>query len=232
MKDRVKYMLLKKHQKNIFDYNSWYNVCPPKKGEKQWADGRSAKELAKYMTGKLPSVPAEIENTLKMIVPAQSEFDWDAEYVTNLPCIGEGRNHDAILFNKDIVITIEAKADETLGNLIEEEIKTASVNKLHRISSMLEYIFKGGFKDYQKLRYQLLTASVGTILEAQNKNCKTAVLIILVFKSNGKVTEEKITANHKDVEAFLIATKAYEENGLYVIPNNTNIKLYFKEIVI
>lgn len=97
---------------------------------------------------------------------------------------------------------------------------------------MLEYIFKGGFKDYQKLRHQLLTASVGTILEAQNKNCKAAVLIVLVFKSNGKVTEEKITANHKDVEAFLNDTKAYEENGLYVIPNTTDIKLYFKEIVI
>ena len=225
-------MLLKKHPNNIIDHESWYNVCPPKKGEKQWADGRSAKELAKYMTKNLPSVPAEIENAIKTIVPAKAEFEWDAEYVTNLPGIGEGRNHDAILFNKDIVITIEAKADETLGNLIEEEIKTASVNKLYRISSLLEYIFKGGFKDYQNLRYQLLTASVGTILEAQKKNCKTAVLIVLVFKSNGKVTEEKVTANHKDVEAFLNATKAYKENGLYVIPNNTDIKLYFKEIIL
>lgn len=97
---------------------------------------------------------------------------------------------------------------------------------------MLGYIFKGGFKNYKKLRYQLLTASVGTILEAQKKNCKTAVLIVLVFKSNGKVTEEKVTANHKDVVAFLNATNAYVENGLFVIPNNTDIKLYFKEIVI
>ena len=225
-------MLLKKHPKNIIDHDSWYNVCPPKKGEKQWADGRSAKELAKYITKQLPFVPAEIENAVGSIVSANAEFDWDAEYVTNLPGIGEGRNHDGILFNKDIVITIEAKADETLGNLIAEEIKTASVNKLHRISSMLEYIFKGGFKDYQNLRYQLLTASVGSILEAQNKKCKTAVLIVLVFKSNGKVTEEKVTANHKDVEAFLNATKAYKENGLYVIPNNTDIKLYFKEIIL
>lgn len=226
------YMLLKKHPKNIVDPNSWYNVCPPKKGARQWADGRSAKELAKYMTRQLPLVPVEIENAVNSIVPASAKFDWDAEYVTNLPCTGEGRNHDAILYNEDIVITIEAKADETLGNLIDEEIKTASVNKLQRISSLLGYIFKGGFKDYQKLRYQLLTASVGTILEAQNKKCKTAVLIVLVFKSNGKVTEEKVTSNHKDVEAFLNATKAYEENGLYVIPNHTDIKLYFKEIVV
>lgn len=188
--------------------------------------------MAKYITKQLPFVPEEIENAVGSIVSANAEFDWDAEYVTNLPSVGEGRNHDAILFNKDIVITIEAKADETLGNLIAEEIKTASVNKLNRISSMLGYIFKDGFKDYLNLRYQLLTASVGTILEAQNKNCKTAVLIVLVFKSNCKVTEEKVTANHKDVEAFLNATKVYKENGLYVVPNTTDIKLYFQEIVI
>ncbi len=225
-------MKLLKHPKNIVDHDSWYNVCPPKKGEKQWADGRSAKELAKYMTLRLPFVPTEIEKAVNAIVPADAEFEWDAEYVTNLPGVGEGRNHDAILFNKDIVITIEAKADETLGNLIEEEIKNASVNKLYRISNLLEYLFKGGFKNYQNLRYQLLTASVGTLLEAKNKNCNTAVLIVLVFKSNGNVTEEKVAANHSDVEAFLKATEAYEENGLYVIPNNTDIKLYFKEIEI
>lgn len=225
-------MLLKKHPNDIVDHNNWYNACPPKKGEKQWKDGRSAKELAKYITEKLPIVPTEIEKAINVIVPANTEFDWDAEYVTKLPGAGEGRNHDAILFNEDIVITIEAKADETLGNLIEEEIKNASVNKLYRIGNLLKYIFKGSFKDYQNLRYQLLTASAGTLTEAQNKNCKTAVFIVLVFKSNGKVTEEKITANHKDVEAFLAATKAYDENGLYVIPNNTDIKLYFKEIVI
>lgn len=225
-------MKLKKHPKNIVDCDSWYNACPPKKGEKQWADGRSAKELAKYITDNLPFVPAEIEKTLKPIVSDDAEFEWDAEYVTNLPGKGEGRNHDAVLFNDDIVITIEAKADETLGNLIKEEIENASVNKLDRIGSMLKYIFKDGFKKYHNLRYQLLTASVGTLLEAKNKGCNTAVLIVLVFKSYGKVTEEKVAANHKDVEAFLNATEAYEENGSYVIPNNTDIKLYFKEIVI
>lgn len=226
-------MLLKKHPKNVVDHNSWRVECPPKKGDIQWVDGRSAKELEKYMTRNLPSVPAEIESVLKPIVSSKSEFDWDAESVTQLPGIGEGRNHDAILFiNENIVITIEAKADETLGNLIEDEIKNASVNKLYRITSLLEYIFKGGFKNYHKLRYQLLTASVGTILEAQNKKCKTAVLLVLVFKSNGDVKEENLIANHKDIEAFLSATNAYNENGLFVIPNNTDIKLYFKEIVI
>ena len=225
-------MKLKKHLKNIVDLDSWFNECPPKKKEKQWVDGRSAMELAKYITKNLPLVPAELEEAISKVVPADAEFDWDAEYVTALPGAGEGRNHDAVLYNEDIVITIEAKADETLGNLIGEELKNASVNKLNRISKLLEYIFEGSFKDYQNLRYQLLTASVGTLLEAKKQNLATAVMTVLVFKTNGDVIEEKLASNHKDIEEFLTAVGAYEENGLYVIPNNTDIKLYFKEIII
>ena len=225
-------MKLLNHAKNIVTIDDWYNVCPPKKGEKQWVDGRSAKELAKYILNAMPSVPNEIEKALSRIVPANTEFNWDAEYVTALPGIGEGRNHDAVLFGPDIVVTIEAKADEPLGNLIEDEIKNASVNKLYRITKLLQYIFKDGAKNYHSLRYQLLTASAGTILEAENKGCKCAVLIVLTFKNNGNVTEAKMNVNHSDIDAFLKATEAYEENGLYVIPNNTDTKLYFKEIII
>ena len=225
-------MKLKKHQKNIVDVDSWFKECPPKKGEKQWADGRSAKELAKYMTENLPDVPKEIENSIAALIDKNAEFDWDAEYVTRLPGVGEGRNHDAVLFNKDIVVTVEAKADETLGNYIEDEMKKASVNKLRRISEMLGYIFEGNSQGYEKLRYQLLTASVGTLLEAEKQGCDTAVLLVLVFKTNGNVSADKLAANHEDIKSFLEATKAHLENGLYVIPNKTNVKLYFEEIVI
>ena len=184
------------------------------------------------MTANLLSVPKEIEDALKGVVSADAIFDWDAEYVTKLPDVGEGRNHDAILYNEDIVVTIEAKADETLGELIEKELQDISVNKLYRISNLLSCIFEGGFKEYKKLRYQLLTASVDTILEAQKRGCNKAVLLIVVFKSKGKVTEEKLLANDKDIEDFIKATNAYEEKGMYVIPNNSDVKLYFKEIVI
>ena len=89
--------------------------------------------------------------------------------------------------------------------------------------------------DYQKLRYQLLTASVGTILEAKKRECATAVLLVAVFKKNGHVSKEKLVANDEDIKAFLNATQAHlveGENGLYKIPNKTNIALYFKKIVI
>jgi hypothetical protein len=225
-------MQLNKHPDGITDHTSWKQLRPPKKGDHHWRDGRSAKEFAKYMTAAFPAVPTEIENALKTILPLHTSFDWDAEYVTALPGTGEGRNHDGILYNDDLVITIEAKADETLGNLIEEEMQNASVNKLYRISKLLGCLFKEGFKNYRNLRYQLLTASVGTIMEAKRKNINTAVMLVLVFKTNGDVTEEKLVSNHNDIANFLEATNAYDENGFKVIPNNTGIKLYFKEIVI
>ena len=225
-------MKLNAHKHGITDPQSWKQFCPPKKGDLQWRDGRSAKELATYMTKQFPAIPAEIELTLQPLVSSTAQFDWDAEYVTPLPGKGEGRNHDAILYNDDIVVTIEAKADETLGNLIDEERQHASVNKLHRISALLNTLFDGGFKSYSQLRYQLLTASVGSILEAEKRNVTTAVMLVLVFKTNGNVMEEKLSANHQDIENFLVATNAYEENGFHVIPNNSNVKLYFKEIIL
>ena len=225
-------MKLHKHEKCITTVEDWETVCPPKKGEIQWKDGRSAKELAKFITASLPAMPAEMEAALKDLAPADAAFHWDAEYVTALPGFGEGRNHDMLLYNDELVVTVEAKADETLGKLVSEEMHGASVNKLHRISELLRILFKGGFRDYPSLRYQLLTASVGTILEAQNRGVNTAVLLVVVFKTNDNVKNENITDNHRDVLAFLKAANAYDEHGCAVIPNNTDVKLYFKEIVL
>jgi len=225
-------MKFKAHIEGIIDHETWRQSRPPKEGDKQWVDGRSAKELAKYMTKSFPSLPHELEAVLCHFTSQDAELFWDAEHVTPLPEKGEGRNHDAILFNKDILVTIEAKADEPLGNLVEEELASASVNKLQRISTLLTYLFKMGFKGYRKLRYQLITASVGTILEAEAKKLDQALLLVLVFKTNGNVEEEKLARNSSDIKAFLEAVGAYDENSFKIIPNKSGIKLYFKEIVI
>jgi len=47
--------------KPIRSIDDWFNLAPPKKGRKQWKDGRSAKELAKawFRTGRA-KVPEEL----------------------------------------------------------------------------------------------------------------------------------------------------------------------------
>lgn len=224
-------MKLNAHKKGVVDLKTWKKECPPKESY-QWKDKRSAKLLAEYITTNLPQVPIEIEKALSSIVDTNAVFDWDAEYVTALPGRGEGRNHDAVFFNEDILVSIEAKVDEPLGDLISEQIKGATVNKLHRISEMLGFIFKDGFSEYGNLRYQLLTASVGTLLEAKERKVEKAVLLVLIFKTEGESDDEKLKGNSNDIAQFLKATNAKDEDGLKVIPNNTDIKLYFKEIVI
>ena len=55
---------LKKKGKIIKSVDDWYNAAPPKNPSLHWKDGRSAKELAKYMTSTKGYMPEEIENIL------------------------------------------------------------------------------------------------------------------------------------------------------------------------
>lgn len=230
--------------------NEWKRIAPPMGGDKQWKPGRSAMELANYMTKTLPNMPSEIEEVLLNFTNVNAEFDWAAEYVTKLTSFGlgrgEGRNHDAFLWNSDVVVGIEGKADEPLGSeYIRDALKSESVNKLHRLQGMVEMLFSGKPEAHGNIRYQLVTASVATILEATKRNVKNAVLLVIVFKKPGYnedpipkkyFSEEKIQKNNEDIEAFIKETKAKEQNGMYLIPTaygkETGINLYFKKIEI
>ena len=57
---------LKKKGKIIKSVDDWYNAAPPKNPSLHWKDGRSAKELAKYMTSTKGYMPKEIENLLEI----------------------------------------------------------------------------------------------------------------------------------------------------------------------
>ena len=225
----------------ITDIESWFKISPPMGGEKQWKDGRSAKELARYMTSTYPMVPKEIEDTLCYYVGKNAEFDWAAEYVTEFQPFGlgkgEGRNHDAFLFNSDIVVGIEGKADESLGSqLIGDALENASDNKKQRINGMIQMLFGDSPENHKGIRYQLVTASAATLLEATKKNVKKAILMVIVFKKNGCYSEEKIAANNTDIQNFLIDISAIKKEEYYIIPTSygkeNNIDLYFKHIEI
>lgn len=225
----------------ITDIDSWFRSAPPMGGIKQWKDGRSAKELARYMTANYPNVPKEIEDTLSFFVGKNVGFDWAAEYVTDfLPFglgRGEGRNHDAFMFNSDIVVGIEGKADESLGSqLIGDALENASDNKRQRINGMIQMLFGDSPENHKDIRYQLATASVATLLEATKKNVKKAILMVIVFKKDGCYSEEKIAANNADIQRFLTDISAKQNSEYFVIPTaygkENDIELYFKHIEI
>ncbi len=229
---------------NIFDERTWFKNAKPMGGETHWRDGRSAKELAQYITDALPSVPQEIEELLANFIPGDSDLFWDAEYVTEFSKFdlgkGEGRNHDAAMWNDQIFIGIEGKADETFGDIIGKEYKDCSDNKKKRIDGLCNMIWGKAPNDYSEIRYQLLTASAGILLEAKERGLEKALFLVIVFKriidGEKRYKDEKITENKKDVKAFLRKCDAADLGYCYKVPTvfgaANGIELYFKEIEI
>ena len=218
----------------ITDIDSWFEKKPPMGGEKQWKDGRSAKEFARYMTKNYPAVPNEIEDLLLNFTSVGSDFEWDAEYVTSFEKYGlgrgEGRNHDGMMVNGDIFVGIEGKADESLGNLLKDEMKNASDNKMKRINGMIDMLFGDSPENHKNIRYQLITASTATLLEAKERGLNRALLLVLVFKKDGSYLESKTERNDADVSKFLAETNAKTMNYCWKIPTKTGIEFYFKKI--
>ena len=126
----------------VFNIDSWFDVAPPKEGKRQWKPGRSAMELARYMTSDYPNVPREIEEVLLNFTTADAEFYFKGEHKTEFARhglgTGEGRNHDAFLWHSDVVVGIEGKADEPFGSdYIKDAVKSAGENKMRRINLLL-----------------------------------------------------------------------------------------------
>ena len=231
---------MKLRDNGITNVETWEIKAPPMGKSRQWVDGRSAKELARYMTKNYPQLPTEIENILKEFVRDDSEFDWAAEYVTRFEPFGlgrgEGRNHDAFLYNDELVIGIEGKADEPLGSqLIGDALKDATPNKVQRINGMIQMLFGGTPEAHKDIRYQLVTAATATLLEATKNNVKKALLLVIVFNSS-KCSEEKLERNNKDIDNFLRDISAKNIGEHYIIPTRygeeTGVELFFKKIEI
>ena len=230
---------MKLKNNGIFNLSTWEKFAPPMGGAKQWKEERSAMEFARYLTADYPNVPKEIEKLLLNFTDASSELDWEAEYVTDFSSCnlgrGAGRNHDAFMFNNDVVVGIEAKADEALSTqVIGEALKKASDNKRLRINGMIEMLFGDEPDNHKDIRYQLITASTAMLIEAKKRNVSNAVLIVIAFKKEGCYNGEKIQRNHSDIAVFLNEISATACGDYYLLPtpfgDENGIKLYFKYI--
>ncbi len=234
--------------KEINSLENWFFLAPPMGGMTQWKDGRSAKELARYITGSLPQMPKEVEQVLSCFSKPDAAFDWSAEHVTDFAHFGYGRgmgrNHDAVVYNRDVFMGIEAKADEPFGDkTIQDEMKNAGDNKLLRIRKLVELVFGDEPENHLDLRYQLLTACGGVLLEAKKREVKNAVLLVLVFlkagtdaEGNAYYTEENRQRNNEDWRCFLEQIKAeITPQGCYKVPTQgacCGINMYVQKIEI
>jgi hypothetical protein len=196
---------------------NWEGWVRPKE-DYQWKPGRSAMELARawFAQGNL-ACPAELDSLLRSNAhTAGSQLIMgEPEFVTRLPERGEGRNHDLWLQAHcsagGLTICVEAKADETFGNVISDEIKKAREgNARTRLPARAEALLRLLFgkpcnpleKPWSELRYQLITALAGTVIQATCDNSPTAVFVVHEFLG-GKLDPERQTQNDMDLRAVV-----------------------------
>ena len=191
----------------ITNVDIWLKVAPPQKGLAQWKDGFSAKELAKFVIDHPKDLSKMIEEVLeKTVGKVPGSFTGEPEAETKLPSRGKGRNHDLLLYSEKLVIGIEAKVNEPYGNnrSILQESNTTSKGKNARIDWLLRTILGEGrgLQDTKvgKLKYQLFTATAGTLLEAAKRDLEECIFLVLVFHpKDGAVNQ----ANKKSFEDFV-----------------------------
>ncbi len=201
--------------KPILDWRHWTR---PKK-DTQWRASRSAMELARsWFTSPVPIVPPEILSLLRSHIYTQDavlEEAWP-ERVTPLPFRGEGRNHDMVIVgtvgSDRLLVSVEGKVDETMGPPVGEYWKTSKDSKRskawRRIDALLEAVFgadaNASTAPWRELPYQMLTAVVGTAIEAKERGCTTAVVCIHELLTES-ATDKFVRRNENDLAIFMQA---------------------------
>jgi hypothetical protein len=222
----------------------WHALAPPEHDMSKWADGRSAKELAKawFPVAGDPQVPPELRALLDSRRETRGTvFDMgEPERITPFDdCSGGGRDADIVLWGHGpcgkVLLGVEAKADEAFGEPAAEHVrKRTALNPESRAHERFELLCRGvlgiGSDDDQAraLRLQLLTATAGTLVEAETYGADAALLVVHEFI--GRTNPRKVAANAADLNSFIRLlskgrTEAISQGmlaGPFSVPGNKN----------
>jgi hypothetical protein len=210
---------IKKGEHIIGSVSDWGKYAPPKKSE-HWKEGRSAMELAKaWFPDNGPCVPDEFASLLlsRSDLADLQLGEGIPERVTTLPERGQGRNHDLWLLgelkgDRKVTICVEAKADESFGNYTVAGYRRKAEQGVmpdgrtgvpKRISTLIESTGIGE-EHWEDIRYQLLTALCGTILQAKEDGSSIAVFVVHELRTH-KTAEKYLRKNKEHYAAFLSA---------------------------
>ena len=212
--------------------SEWFEIAPPKEKEKHWKPYHSASELADYFLHYQGIVPPEIDEMLDALDVKADSFICEPECETYFPEDrfngGGPRNHDLLMVGSDVVIGLEAKATETLDKNVSISLAGGSPTREERYRNICRDILSRDIEECSDVKYQLLSATLGTLLEAQRRNIKKAVVLVLLFDSK-IVPEKHIENTQKDIDNF--TNKLIQKsNGSYSIPYLPDIDFYVQFI--
>jgi hypothetical protein len=210
-------MLIEKANHPIKSLEDWRHMAPPKSPEKHWQDDRSAKEAARAWLGALPGIPPEVDALLTSNADLAGIILDRAEPEALLPFDEHNgpRNADLAIVARDaagpVAVTVEAKADEefdgvvadTFSDALERLIENPRSGGVARIISLAQSLFapRGSLPLLVRLRYQLLTATAGTMALADRLTAKKAVMVIHEFITT-RTSRRRLDQNHDDFGAF------------------------------
>jgi len=196
----------------------WRNWTRPKQ-DTQWRASRSAMELARaWFTSPVPVVPPEVAALLDSHSLTRGTVLSQAwpELKTPLPFPGESRNHDLVVLGEvrghPLLLTVEGKVDETMGPRVgtywKKSRETPRSRAWRRVDALLGAAFgpvaSATDLPWRALPYQMLTALVGTAIEADKRSCAIAVVCVHEFITES-ATEDALNRNTVDFRAFLAA---------------------------
>ncbi len=208
----------------IHSFADWERYALPAERKRHWKTGRSACELGRAWTANgEPRVPLEIA----LLLDSRCETAGTViqcgktEHETQLPFSSRGpRCHDLALQGmrdaQVITVCIEAKADESFGGTVSEELARARQRPASRFADRLEWLSLAllgvpAFADNKQcelsetiapLPYQLFAAIAGTLLEARQQKAAVAVFIVHEFRTTATI-DSKMDENARALNTFL-----------------------------
>jgi hypothetical protein len=216
-------MKLCKGPSDIQSMDDWLKFAPPKMGELQWKDGRSAKELARAWCAKAncPSPPEEILQLLKPLVGSDQmagAVGWPECQIPIDRLPGEPPNIDLAIVSDGkqgrTAICIEAKADEPFGRYVSEMYdaadkrikqgeKTGVIDRIVYLENQLWLEGNANLPSRAEIRYQLLTGTAAALAMAKSHHAPVAVFVIHEFLFAGHVNDEKVKQNAQDLGRYV-----------------------------
>ncbi len=209
----------------IRSFSDWEkHALPPERKKLQWRESRSEFELGRsWTTNGEPAVPAELmqlldsrEGTRRIVI-----ISGITQHETTLPFGTRGpRCHDLVLRGEQggcvVTVCIEAKADESFGGSVAEELSKARKRPVTRFPERLDWLTRSllglpAFEDDRflafsdvvaHLPYQLLSAIGGTLLEARLQQASKAVFVVHEFRTTSTL-DAKMNDNAKALNGFL-----------------------------
>lgn len=209
-------MSITKGGQPIQTVEEWGKQAGPK-ARNQWAEGRSAMELARAW---ISGIPDEVKSAFKSHPSFGEVKSWTAEPEVQLrfdDFKGEPSNSDLVVDasdeNGEYLICVEGKADEPFDRLIkdklseavERRLKNPRSNQLHRIDNLVRGFFHpldSAEPPLKEIRYQLLTACAGMMAEAKRRNVGRTLLLVHEFQTD-RTAREKLVNNARDLDRFI-----------------------------